>query len=883
VNRRSLAVLVAVSLCLAPLVAGATPTAGPSARLQALVDRAQALADQDKLGEAIRLLEPSKDAPGTGGRHVRLTLGELLIQAGRRTDADPILRSFADDYDSDAIGPDDADGLAMVGRAMHLLRHVKDANRAFNESERALRAGPAGKDATAVQIRVLLWRADLYDENSDPGHAEEVLKLAQKEDPRCVDAMVGLARLRAEAFDFDAAAKLVSSALAVEPNHAGALGLRAGMALHDMDIAEADRALDIGLAAHPGNLALRSLRAAARFLDDDKPGFEAVKRDVFSRNKRYSSFYTIISEYAEWEHRYDDIIAMMKSAVAVDPEDSKAWAELGLMQTRAGDEAAGILSLEEAWKRDHFDVRVFNTLELLYSKWIPEQYASGTFGVFSLRTPKDEKPVLERYAPRMLDEAWNTFKAHYGFVPVTPVYIEMYKSREHFSVRSSGLPELGIEGVCFGHVVSALSPRAEPFNWGNVLWHELAHVFAIQLSKNHVPRWFTEGLSEYETMIRRPEWKRELDPEFYTAIERHALPSVVDMNRAFSHADSALDVTVAYYAASQMVAFTVERFGFPKIDRALALWGEGKRTGAVFEEALGLSAPEFDAAFLAWARARLSRYKTQYIFSVPVLPLDEAAHKVTSDPKDAEAHVVLAVALFHERKVDEAVGEIQKALALDPACKDAHYVAAKIAMAQGRADDATKELGALRAQGADGYAVEMAVAESAEKRHDERSRRTALESAYRFDATQVEPLHALYDLAHKENRADDELWALTEIAKLDQHDRGVYGKLLDRLVSLHKWDEAIAVGEAAIYVDVENRDIHVNYARALSAKGDHAKASYELESALLCDGQPKDKAAVHVLLARERASAGDRAGAREHRDQALTLDPGNAEARGMTF
>ncbi len=883
VKRRPLAFLLAASLTLVPAAAFATPAGGPSPRLASLVDRARALADQDHLADAIRLLEPNKDGPGGGGRHVRLALGELLIQTGRRTEAEPILRSFADDYDTDAIGADDADGLAMVGRAMHLLRHVKDANRAYNESERALRASPAGKDVTATYVRVLLWRADLYADNSDPGHAEEVLRLAQKEDPRNADAIVGLARLRAEAFDFDEAAKLVNSALALEPKHAGALGLRAGMALHDMDIAGADRALDAGLAAHPGDLALRSLRAAVRFLDDDRPGFEAAKREVFSRSKQYSTFFTIVSEYAEWEHRYDDIISMMKSAVSVDPEDSRAWAELGLMQTRTGDEAAGILSLEEAWKRDHYDVRVYNTLELLYGKWIPEEYSSGSFGIFSFRSPKDEKPILERYAPRMLDEAWNVFKAHYAFTPVTPVYIEMYRSREQFSVRSSGLPDLGIEGVCFGHVVSALSPRAEPFNWGNVLWHELAHVFAIQLSKNHVPRWFTEGLSEYETMIRRPEWKRELDPELFAALEKHSLPSVVDMNRAFSHAESAADVTVAYYAASQMVGFAVERFGFPKIARALVLWGEGQRTEAVFERAFGTSASEFDSAFGAWARVRLSGYRGQYSFDVPVLAIEEAKAKLASDPKSAEAHVVFAIALFHARRIDDAIGEVKSALALDPTCKDAHYLAAKILTAQEHADDAAKELAALRALGADGYGLQMTLAEIAEHRHDDRGRRAALEAAFRFDQTQVDPVRALYDLAQKENRPGDELWALTEIAKLDQHDRAVYGKLLERLVSARRWDEATAVGEAALYVDVENRGIHVNFAKALSAKGNHAQASYELESALLCEGQADEKAAVHVLLARERASVGDIAGARAHRAQALTLEPGNTEARGLQY
>ena len=168
---------------------------------------------------------------------------------------------------------------------------------------------------------------------------------------------------------------------------------------------------------------------------------------------------------------------------------------------------------------------------------------------------------------------------HYMFAPEAPVAVEMYMNREHFSVRTSGLPNIGIEGVCFGHVVAAMSPKSEPFNWGNVLWHELAHVFAIQLSKYHVPRWFTEGLSEYETMIRRPEWHRELDPELYLALRRKSLPGALGMNTAFTHADGDLDVTVAYYAASQMLAFTAEQFGFPRITRALEAWGEGRVDG----------------------------------------------------------------------------------------------------------------------------------------------------------------------------------------------------------------------------------------------------------------------------------------------------------------
>ena len=61
-------------------------------------------------------------------------------------------------------------------------------------------------------------------------------------------------------------------------------------------------------------------------------------------------------------------------------------------------------------------------------------------------------------------EAWGSMKARYGFVPTVPVQVEMYGSRQQFSVRTSGLPNIGIQGVCFGRVVAAISPKAEPFD-----------------------------------------------------------------------------------------------------------------------------------------------------------------------------------------------------------------------------------------------------------------------------------------------------------------------------------------------------------------------------------------------------------------------------------
>lgn len=825
----------------------AAAMADPSQKLAALALTGEILAAQGKVAEAIARLDPEKDGPGTGGRRVRLVLGQLLIDTGRRADAEPILLKFADEYANDAIKQNDAEGLAMVGRAMHLLRHAKDANRAYNESERAERG----------RVETLLWRADLFIDKYDPGHAQEVLNEVLKSAPHKAAAKVLLARVTLEdAGDFDAAEALLRDALATNPKLAGAYAVRAGMALRDEDIEKADAAIDAGLAVAPGDLELLSLRAAARFVADDKPGFEARKRDVLARNKEFSQFYGIVGESAEWEHRYAEIVAMMKDAVALDPDDAKAWAQLGIMQTRLGDEIEGVKSLQEAWKRDHFNVRVFNTLQLLYGDWVPNQYESAREGLFAMRYPKDKRALLERYVPQMFGEAWGAMKAHYLFTPAAPVAVELYRDREQFSVRTSGLPDVGgIRGICFGHVVAAMSPSTEPVNWGFILWHELAHVFALQISNNRVPRWFTEGLSEYETMIRRPEWRRDFDPQLYRALTHDRLPGAVEMNSAFTH-PGGVPMDVAYYAASQMLAFTAERFGFPAITRALALWGQGKATKDVIPGAFGVAPAEYDRAFHAWAIARLSRYEGQYIFDPEPLDPDKAKALVDKAPNSAPGHVAYAIALLHAHKVDEARGELDRAFKLAPDDKDAHYVASLLAAAEKKEDDAAKHLLAIKAAGGDGYTVEMGLAEVAQARHDAASQRAALDAAHRFDPTQPDPMRAAYELADGEKRDADALDALRALSRVDPHDGTAWRLLLARLVQGKQWDEAVRAGEGALFVDLESAAIHVDYARALSAKGDHAKAAFELESALLCDQKPDEKTATQALLAAERKASG---------------------------
>lgn len=810
--------------------------------------RAEILAARGKRAEAIALLVPMKDQKGDVARRARLLLGTWLIETGKRQDAEEPLRKIVEEYNDGSVGDRDAVGLAEVGRAAFLLRSAKDANQAFNESERI----------DKKRVETLLWRAELFLDKYDPGHADEVTREALAIAPKDPDVLVMMARVKLDqTLDFGEAEKLVAAALAENPAHAGAHAVRAGLALRDMDLAKAEASVTEGLRHDPTNLELGSLRAAARFLDDDKDGFERATKDVLAKNPSYSRLYGIVGDYAEWEHRYDDIVTMMQAATKIDPDDAKAWAQLGLTMMRGGDEEHGLEALQKAWRKDKFNVRVFNTLNL-YEKQIATSYETAEGGVFKVRYPKEEKAVLERYVPRMLGEAWASMKSRYGYVPTVPVQVELYGSREQFSVRTSGLPNIGIQGVCFGRVVAALSPKAEPSNWGNVLWHELGHVYAIQLSKNHVPRWFTEGLSEYETIARRPEWSRELDPELYRALVDAKLPGAVQMNRAFTHANDAGEMTVAYYASSQLMIFTVERFGMARVRRALELWGQGKKTEQVIREAFGMEATAYDDAFRAWALARLDRYRGQYLFTKKAKPLDEAEKGLAAAPKDEDARVVHILSLLAARKAEPAKKELAQLLKEKPGSADGHFVAAKLATAEKSFDDARGHLEAMRAAGHDGFVVQMLLAALAEAKDDKAHVRHHLEAAHRFDPSQSEPVRALFELAEEEGKKDEALAALRDLAALEQHDTKVWLTLLERLVAAKAWPEARKVGEASVYVDVFSGRMHMLYGRALAEEGAHERAVYELESAMVAGLSKEHEAEAKSLLAASKSALGRR-------------------------
>ncbi len=833
------------------LAAGADDQSCALAQARALRASGEVVAALDVL-RAIRSENASAEA--------RLLSGELLLELGKRHDAEPILLSLIEDYNADRVADTDGPGLMRVGRAAHLLRSPKDANEAFDQAEKA----------EPGSVRTLLYRAELYLEKYDPGHAEEVLKEALQIAPQHPEANMLLAEVRlAQALDFDEAERLARLALAQNPKLTHAYFVLAGIAVRDQDLAAADRFVSEGLRGNPRDLPLLSMRAVVRFLAEDPRGFDQQKAAILRLNPEYSRLYSIVGEFADWEHRYDEIVVLMKEAVALDPKDARSEGELGFNLIRSGDDADGVTALGRSFRMDPYNVRVFNTLEM-YEQVIAKDYVTVSHPRFAIRYKASERDLLERYVPDLLGRAFDTMQKSYGFTPQTPVGVELYAERENFGIRTGGLPQIAIQGVCFGKTLASMSPANESFNLGMTLWHELSHVFHIQMSKARVPRWFTEGLAEYETIIARPEWVRENDQELFEAVRTDRLPALGNMSRAFTRAEELEDVSTAYYASSQILVMLADHYGHDKLAEMLRQWGAGKTSEQVMSSVLGKQPADLDREFRQFADKKLARFSQQFMPMQRKGRAERLAKAANEKPKDVKALLRYALSLQRDgeaERADKLLADVQR---LEPNNADARFLRAELDQREHPKNSIiilTKMIEAKQ----DGYAVRLLMGKLLAAAGDDAGARTALEKAASFDPLSATPQYLLAEMAHTRADDDAELAAMRRLGELEQHENKVYRRLLGLLVAKKGWDEAVKVGEVAIYADMEGFSTHRLFGEALAQTGNKERAVFELESAALSRAEPNDLAENQARLAELYSGVGRGRDAAKARKRAQEL------------
>jgi tetratricopeptide (TPR) repeat protein len=432
-----------------------------------------------------------------------------------------------------------------------------------------------------------------------------------------------------------------------------------------------------------------------------------------------------------------------------------------------------------------------------------------------------------------------------------------------------GLPGIGpLAGVCFGRVITSQAPTNHAFNWGMVLAHELAHVFAIELSRSRVPRWFTEGLSELETMRARPEWTRHDDVALWGALRAGKLPTLVDLSTAFVHARDTDAALRAYAQSAVALEFLERRFGFAKIREALAAYGRGERGAGVLERLAGMPADALERQFRDDLRRRLARYEGQFLPTQLLAPPRDVL-----DRRDAatiaEVETGLAALASGDRQsAEEALGRAQAAAGKDPRPDVAAatlFLSGELALAVRQAEPAIAAFEKLLAiDGHDGYDVRVRLALAEIHRKNSSAAERHLRRAIAFDPARVEPRALLVELYGEARREGDKLTEMDAALALEPQSAKLAKELVLGLGKAGRTGRVVEVAPIAIFIDPADSDLHAAYGRALAATGKAAAAADAFEHALLF--QPADPGELHQALAGIYAKLGDPKKAEAHRN-----------------
>ena len=426
---------------------------------------------------------------------------------------------------------------------------------------------------------------------------------AQKLFPDDADVWCGLA----QAYQPNARGKaleLLESALKKNKNHVPSL---LGLADHLIDAeeyAEADRMLDRALKVNPWQPRAWAYRAVLAHLRNDATGETDARQKGLKFWKTNPEVDHLIGRKLSQNYRFAEGSARQRQALTFEPEYLPARSQLAEDLLRLGEEAEGWKMAEAVHQQDGYDVTAYNLVTL-----------SGTMRKFQVITNEDfvlhlsprEAALYGDRALALLGRAKTSLTAKYGITLNRPTIVEIFPEQKDFAVRTFGMPgNPGFLGVCFGRVITANSPAsqgANPANWEAVLWHEFTHVVTLQLTRNKMPRWLSEGISVHEELQANPAWGQTIKPRYRDMVLGDDLTPVSQLSSAFLSPKSDLHLQFAYYESSLVVEYLVGKFGFEKLKAILRDLREGRDINEAIAQHTA-PMPQIEKDFVAFAKAK---------------------------------------------------------------------------------------------------------------------------------------------------------------------------------------------------------------------------------------------------------------------------------------
>ena len=394
---------------------------------------------------------------------------------------------------------------------------------------------------------------------------EQFFNRALKNDPNCREAYLAAASLALDKQDYELAAnqyrkalqrfgddpdmhcglakafyhsdrgamvKSLDTALHLAPNHVPALLLLAEHQIDCEDYAAASKSLDRAAAVNPRHPETWACRCVLAHLANDTKAVEQTRANALKDWPTNPQVDHLIGRKLSQDYRFAEGAAYQRQALKFDPDYLPAKIQLAQDLLRLGNEQEGWAMANEVHNQDAYNVQAYNLVNLRDHL---SSFKTLQGNQFVVRMDEREAALYGDVVVDLLQQARSQLCEKYGLELGHSVIVELFPEQQDFAVRTFGLPGGdGFLGVCFGNVITANSPKAErPFNWQATLWHEFCHVVTLNLTRNKMPRWLSEGISVYEESQRNPTWGQQMSPQYRKMVLGAELTPISNLSAAF--------------------------------------------------------------------------------------------------------------------------------------------------------------------------------------------------------------------------------------------------------------------------------------------------------------------------------------------------------------
>jgi hypothetical protein len=205
----------------------------------------------------------------------------------------------------------------------------------------------------------------------------------------------------------------------------------------------------------------------------------------------------------------------------------------------------------------------------------------------------------------------------FGYTPRGRIPIILYSTKQELNQSFGWDASESAMGVYWAGVIRVLSPGAwvaeteadrvrEVFVSSGPVAHELTHLMVDYLTGGNYPRWFTEGVAQYEEYkltgftLSKPE--DSLKPPLY---------SMQELSRDF---DNLADQTRAYSQSLAAVQYIVSQYGDDALAGLIKELGLGCSFSQAAEKVLQLDDTQFEARWQSWVLNQTEEYSGKVLF-----------------------------------------------------------------------------------------------------------------------------------------------------------------------------------------------------------------------------------------------------------------------------